>query len=103
MSRPWQLTPDGLTIAVRATPRAAKAALLPATDTYFAARVAAPPVEGAANTAVVALVAEAFAVPRRAVRLIAGETARIKRLAIAGDPKTLAGIAERLYGAGHER
>ena len=103
MSRPWQITPDGLTLAVRATPRAARAALLPGTEAYFAARVAAPPVEGAANAAVIALVAEAFDVSRRAVRLMSGETARIKRLAIAGDPKTLAGIAERLYGAGHER
>lgn len=70
---------------------------------HFAARIAAPPVEGAANAALIELVAKTFGVPKRAVTLIAGETARVKRLTIIGDPKTLAGIAASLYGAGHER
>ncbi|MFL9839662.1 DUF167 domain-containing protein [Sphingomonas sp. ST-64] len=102
-ARPWRAVEDGLRIAVRATPRASKSALLPGTAEYFAARIAAPPVEGAANAALIELVAKAFGVPRRDVSLIAGDTARVKRIAIAGDPKTLAGIAASLYGAGHER
>jgi uncharacterized protein YggU (UPF0235/DUF167 family) len=68
------------------------------TDAYFAARLAAPPVEGAANAALVPLVAKAFSLPRRAVTLIAGDTSRLKRLAIAGDPDMLAKIAASLYG-----
>lgn len=102
-TRPWHPHEGGLTIAVRATPRASKSALLPGTPEHFAARIAAPPVEGAANAALIELVAKAFGVPKRDVALIAGDTARIKRLAITGDPKTLAGIAASLYGAGHER
>jgi uncharacterized protein YggU (UPF0235/DUF167 family) len=35
---------------------------------------------------------------RRAVTIIAGETARLKRLHVAGDPHTLARIAQALYG-----
>jgi uncharacterized protein YggU (UPF0235/DUF167 family) len=65
-------------------------------------RLAAPPVEGAANTALVALVAKAFAVPKRAVTLISGDTARLKRLAIAGNPEALAEIAASLYGGAHD-
>ena len=103
MSQPWREAPPGLIIAVRATPRASKSALLSGTAEHFAARIAAPPVEGAANAALIELVAKAFGVPKRDVTLIAGDTARVKRLSIAGDPKTLAGIAASLYGAGHER
>ena len=103
MSQPWREAPPGLIIAVRATPRASKSALLPRTPEHFAARIAAPPVDGAANTALIELIARAFGVAKRDVALIAGDTARVKRLSIAGDPKTLAGIATSLYGAGHER
>lgn len=59
--------------------------------------MAAAPVDGAANAALVALVAKRFGVPRRAVTLIAGDTARVKRLHIAGDAAALAEIAATLY------
>ncbi len=66
---------------------------------HFAARLAAPPVEGAANAALIPLVASAFGVPKRAVTLVSGDTARHKRLAIVGDADALAKIAASLYGA----
>ena len=47
-------------------------------------RVAAPPVDDAANDAVIAFFAEALHVPRRAVQILSGSRARQKRLAIAG-------------------
>lgn len=47
-------------------------------------RVAAAPTDGAANAAVIALVAKALGVPRSAVTLAAGAGARIKRLKIEG-------------------
>ena len=87
---------------MRVTPRASKPAFLPGTPEHFAARLAAPPVEGAANAALVDLVAKTFGVARRDVKLIGGETSRLKRLAITGDPSALAGIAARLYGAAHD-
>lgn len=80
------------------TPRASRDALLAGTSEYFAARLAAPPVEGAANAALVALVAKRFGVARRDVALVSGETARIKRLRIAGETAKLAEIAASLYG-----
>lgn len=88
---------------MRATPRASKSALVSGTPEHFTARIAAPPVDGAANAVLIALVAKTFGVAKRDVALIAGDTARVKRLTIVGDPKTLAGIAASLYGAGHER
>lgn len=53
-------------------------------------RVAAAPVEGAANAALVALVARNIGLRRSEVVLVAGETARMKGLRLTGDPAVLA-------------
>jgi uncharacterized protein (TIGR00251 family) len=95
----WAERDDGIVLAVRVTPRGGRDALLAGTGAHFAARIAAPPVDGRANAALIALVATAFAVPRRAVRLIAGDGARLKRQHVAGDPHTLAKTAASLYEA----
>ncbi|WP_268795854.1 DUF167 domain-containing protein [Sphingomonas sp. Leaf231] len=84
-------------MAVRVTPRGGRDSLLAGTGDHFAVRLAAAPVDGAANEALVALVAKRFGVARRDVTLVAGQTARLKRLAIAGDPQALAQIAASLY------
>lgn len=60
-------------------------------------RLAAPPVDGKANAALCALIAELAGVPRRAVELVSGETSRSKRLRIHGGGEAarqrLAGLA----------
>ncbi len=94
----WRLSGDGIEIAVRVTPRAKREQFAAGTEEHFAVRLAAPPVEGAANTALIALVAREFGVGKRAVTLIAGDTARLKRLAIAGDTTALAKHAASHYG-----
>lgn len=47
-------------------------------------RLAAPPVEGAANEALVAFLADALGLPRRAVAIVSGEKSRDKRVRIDG-------------------
>ena len=94
----WRSVDDGLTIAVRVTPRGGRDALAAGTPEHFTARLAAAPVDGAANAELVILVAKTFGVPKRAVTIISGETARLKRLHIAGDSTVLAEIASALYG-----
>ena len=47
-------------------------------------RVAAAASDGAANAAVIALVAKTLRIAKSAVRIAAGETSRVKRLEIAG-------------------
>jgi hypothetical protein len=57
---------------------------------YLRVRVAAPPIDGAANAALVALIAKALSRPARAVRIASGEHGRLKSLEIEGvDPADL--------------
>jgi uncharacterized protein len=84
---------------VRVTPRGGRDHIGPGAPGQFAVRLAAPPVDGVANEALVALLAKAFGVAKRDVTLVSGKTARIKRLAVSGDPAALAERARSLYGA----
>ncbi|MCM8730970.1 DUF167 domain-containing protein [Hephaestia sp. GCM10023244] len=95
----WRATEAGIALAVRATPRASRDGWGTHGPDHFGVRIAAPPVDGAANERLIAFVAKAFKVAKRDVALIGGDTGRLKRLAITGDPDTLAGIAASLYGA----
>lgn len=76
--------PNGVRIDVRVMPRASRAAVGGIRDGRLVVRVTAPPVDGAANEAVVDAVAAFFDVARRAVCITAGETGRNKTVEITG-------------------
>ncbi len=75
---------------IRVIPRAARNQIL-VRDGVLTIRVTAPPVDDAANDAVQETLARACDVPRRAVRIIRGETSRTKTVEIAGDEAALRG------------
>lgn len=58
--------------------------------------VAAPPLDGRANAAVLALVAERLAMPKSALRVASGELSRDKRIAVIGCTLGVAQVVERL-------
>lgn len=96
---------DGLRLRVRLTPRSGRDRI----DGWVAdedgapvlkARVAAPPVGGAANAALIRLLAKALGVPKSAVTITAGETARAKTVEIDGDAATLSDRLEARIGGG---
>ena len=64
--------------------RARKTELRGVRDNALVVRLAAPPVEGAANEAIVDYFAALLRLPRRAVRIVSGERGRRKRIALAG-------------------
>ena len=70
--------------SVRLTPRGGADRVDGVVDGVLRARVAAPAVDGAANQALLRLLADLLDVPRRDVRLVAGTTARTKVIAVAG-------------------
>jgi uncharacterized protein len=69
---------------VRLVPRAGANRIDGVVEGSLAARVAAPPVDGSANDALVRLIAEALGVPRRRVRLVAGTANRRKVVEVDG-------------------
>jgi uncharacterized protein (TIGR00251 family) len=79
---------------VRVIPRAKKTELAGTRDGAVLVRLAAPPVEGAANAALVEFLAERLQLPRRAVRIVGGEKSRLKRIEIDGltDEQILAAL-----------
>lgn len=87
MAGPAHLPPHRLT--VRVTPKGGRDAVDgwtrdEAGRPVLKLRVSAAASDGAANAAVVALVAKTLGVPKSAVRIAAGDTARVKRLEIDG-------------------
>jgi uncharacterized protein (TIGR00251 family) len=80
---------DGVRLAVRVTPRARLNEIGEIVEdqkgkTILSVRLAAPPVEGAANTALVAFLAERLGVARSAVAIVMGATGRRKIVRISG-------------------
>jgi uncharacterized protein (TIGR00251 family) len=71
-------------LSVRIIPRASKSAIAGRRGDAILVRVAAPPVEGAANEALIELLAKALAIPKRNISIVAGERSRDKRVSIAG-------------------
>jgi len=65
-------------------PRASRVAVGPAVGDRLRVAVTAPPVDGAANDAVIDALARAFGVRRAAVRIVRGETGRRKTVQIDG-------------------
>ena len=74
------VSPDGM-LAVRVTPKAS-VERIEVENGQVRLWVTAPPDKGKANKAVIALVAKALGVPKSAVELVRGETAREKRLRV---------------------
>lgn len=71
-------------IAVRVTPRAGTDRVDRAEAGVLHVRVAAAPADGAANLAVVDLIASTLGIPRSQIRIVAAATGRLKLVAIAG-------------------
>ena len=90
---------DGLAVPVRVRPGSSHPGVGGRYgDGQLVVAVAARPVDGAANDAVVAAVAAAFGVRRREVRLLSGATNRSKLLHVAGDPQALSARLVLLLG-----
>jgi uncharacterized protein (TIGR00251 family) len=76
--------PRGSAIVIVVSPRSPRNALEIAADGALRVRVAAPPVDGAANAAVLRLLADLLGVPRSRLEIASGASARHKRVTIAG-------------------
>ena len=74
----------GVRLETRVTPRASCNRIDGVRDGRLVIKVTAPPVDHAANGAVIELMAAVLGLPKRAVTVVAGEQARTKSLAVEG-------------------
>ncbi len=100
---PWKTSPDGLIVAVRATPKGGRDAIegvatLADGRSVLKVRVRAAPAEGEANEALCRLLARTAGIAPTAVSLMRGGTGRIKTFRLAGDPSRLAVVLEAAIG-----
>lgn len=91
----YRVTEEGLVVRIRLTPRGGRGRVdgIVRGDgdaAYLAVRVAAPPVDGAANEALIALLAKRWGLARSRLAIDAGERARLKTLTVRGTGDELA-------------
>ncbi len=79
-----QESPAGAVLTIHVQPKASKTEYAGVHGAALKFRVAAPPVEGAANEALCAHLAERFGLPKKAVVLLSGQGSRHKRVLLTG-------------------
>jgi uncharacterized protein (TIGR00251 family) len=98
MAGPWRYSAQGISVALRVTPRGGRDDIdgietLADGRSVLKVRVRAVADGGEANRAVLELLAKALGVPKARVKILSGATSRLKQVAVDGDP---AGLGEAL-------
>jgi uncharacterized protein (TIGR00251 family) len=75
---------SAIDVEMRVVARAGRSGFAGLRDGAVLVRLAAAPVDGAANEELIALIARRLKVPKRDVAIVAGERARTKRIRVAG-------------------
>ena len=101
---PWRYSTDGISVALRVTPRGGRDDIdgletLANGRTVVKVRVRAIADGGEANRAVTELMAKALGVPKASVRILSGTTSRHKQIAVDGDPAKLGESLRKLTAA----
>lgn len=105
MSVPWLARAGRVLLTVRVTPGASRNRIAgfwsePARGTALSVRVAAPPVDGAANKALLDHLARVLSVRKSALSIAAGEAGRIKTIRIDGDASRIVALLEEASAKG---
>lgn len=74
----------GATIAIQVQPRASRTEIVDGDGEWLRIRVAAPPVDGAANAEIVAWLGKRLKVPRSSIEFLSGERGRRKVALVTG-------------------
>ena len=104
MTDPWRYSSQGISVALRGTPRGGRDDIdgvetLANGRTVVKVRVRAIADGGEANRAVTELIAKALGVPKAKVRILSGMTSRLKQIAVDGDPAKLGEALRNLTAA----
>jgi uncharacterized protein (TIGR00251 family) len=82
MARPWSRTQEGVVLRIHLQPRATRNRLIGLHGEALKIALTAPPIDGAANAALVSFLAALLQVPRSSVTLLTGATSREKRVQV---------------------
>ena len=98
---PWRYSTQGVSVALRVTPRGGRDEIdgietLANGRAVLKIRVRAIADGGEANRAVMELMAKALGVPKARVRILSGATSRLKQIAIDGEPAKLGDALRKL-------
>jgi uncharacterized protein (TIGR00251 family) len=74
----------GAILVVRVVPRSSKSQIDGVVDSSLRVRLAAPPIDGAANSALIELLAKLCNIPKSSVSILSGERAKQKRILLRG-------------------
>ena len=101
MSDPWRYSTQGISVALRVTPRGGRDDIdgietLANGRSVVKVRVRAIADGGEANRAVTELIAKALGVNKAKVRILSGATSRLKQIAVDGDPAQLGAALREL-------
>src|SRR6202166_3073366 len=104
MPYPWRYSTQGISGALRVTPRGGRDDIdgvetLANGRSVVKVRVRAVAEGGEANRAVTELLAKALGVPKAKVRILSGATSRLKQVAVDGDPAKLGEALRELTAA----
>ncbi len=100
----WSLRKDGIGLLVRLTPKSSRDCIdgiehLADGRAVLKIRVRAVPEAGAANDALIRVLAKALALPASAIKLQSGATGRLKSLQLVGDLSVLAARLTAICGS----
>jgi uncharacterized protein YggU (UPF0235/DUF167 family) len=101
MADPWRYSTQGISVALRVTPRGGRDDIdgvetLADGRSVVKVRVRAIADGGEANRAATELLAKALGVARAKVRILSGTTSRLKQMAVDGDPAKLGEALRRV-------
>ncbi len=101
MADPWRYSTQGISVALRVTPRGGRDDIdgvetLANGRSVVKVRVRAIAEGGDANRAVTELIAKALGVTKASVRSLSGTTSRLKQFAVDGDPAKLGAVLREL-------
>ena len=85
---PYTVSHKGIVFKVQVVPRASRSEIVGEHNGALRVRIAAPPVDGAANEELVRLLARSLRVARSAVEITAGHSAKLKTVCVAGVEST---------------
>jgi uncharacterized protein (TIGR00251 family) len=80
---------------VQVVPRSSRSEVVGEHDGALRVRIAAPPVDGAANEEVIRILAKTFNVSRTAVKIVSGHSGKLKQISIEGSTNDIAARLNR--------